>query len=58
MPATATHIVLTLATLGDTTQIGLFLFMSLRQGKYNMCHCCRHYRGRYHVTFANVNNPY
>ncbi len=58
MPATATHIVLTLATMGDTTQIGLFLFMSLRQGKYNMCRCRRHYRRRYHITFANVNNPY
>jgi hypothetical protein len=28
--ATTTLIVLALATLGDTTQIGLFLFMSLR----------------------------
>jgi hypothetical protein len=28
--ATATLIVLALATLGDVTQIGLFLFMSLR----------------------------
>ncbi len=28
-------IVLALATLGDVTQIGLFLFMSLHQGKYN-----------------------
>jgi hypothetical protein len=32
MQATATLIVLALATLGDTTQIGLFLFMSLCQG--------------------------
>ncbi len=34
MLATATLIVLALATLGDATQIGLFLFMSLCQGKY------------------------
>jgi hypothetical protein len=32
MQATMTLIVLALATLGDMTQIGLFLFMSLRQG--------------------------
>jgi hypothetical protein len=57
MPATAIHIVLSLATLGDATQIGLFLFMSLcprwpRQVS-NDCHCHWHYR----VTFANVNDP-
>ncbi len=56
-PVTATRIVLALATLGDATQIGLFLFMSLcprwpRQVS-NGCRCRWHYR----VTFANVNNP-
>jgi hypothetical protein len=57
MPATATHIVLALATLGDATQIGLFLFMLLRprwpKQVSNDCHCHRHYP----VTFANVNEP-
>ncbi len=57
MQVTATHIVLALATLGDATQIGLFLFLSLCQGKCNMCRCRRRYRGRHRVTFANVNDP-
>jgi hypothetical protein len=53
----AIHIVLALATLGDATQIGLFLFMSLcprwpRQVS-NDCRCHQHYS----VTFANVNDP-
>jgi len=48
MLATATIIVLALATLGDATQIGLFLFMSLCQGKYK---CRRHYRRHNHVNF-------
>ncbi len=48
---TVTIIVLALATLGDATQIGLFLFMSLHQGKYNMCRFHRHYHWRYHVNF-------
>ncbi len=51
MLVTATLIVLALATLGDATQIGLFLFMSLHQGKYNMCRCCQHYCRHYHVNF-------
>jgi hypothetical protein len=51
MLVTATLIVLALATLGDATQIGLFLFMSLYQGKYNMCCCHQHYRRRYCVNF-------
>jgi hypothetical protein len=58
MPATATHIVLALATLGDATQIGLFLFMLLRprwpRQVSNDCHCHRHYP----ITFANVNTHY
>jgi hypothetical protein len=58
MPATATHIVLALATLGDATQIGLFLFMSQCQGKKKMCRCHQRYRGHYRVTFANVKDPY
>jgi hypothetical protein len=53
---TARHVILALATLGKATQIGLFLFMSLRpwwpRQVSNDCHCHRHY----HVTFANVNN--
>ncbi len=59
MLATATHIVLALATLGDVTQIGLFLFMSLctRFGHLtyvsNDCRYCRRNR----VTFTNVNDP-
>jgi len=57
MLATATHMVLALATLGDAIQIRLFLFISLRQGKYNMCRCCWRHRGRYRLTFANVNDP-
>jgi hypothetical protein len=60
MLATATHIVLDLATLGNVTQIGLFLFISLRQSKYNMCRCCRHYRRRYCGNFRqwkrSINN--
>ncbi len=57
MLMTAIHIVLALATLGDATQIGLFLFMPLcprwpRQVS-NDCCCRRHYS----VTFANVNDP-
>ncbi len=51
MLATATPIVFALATLGDATEIGFFLFMSLHQGKYNMCCCRRHYCRHYHVNF-------
>jgi hypothetical protein len=51
MLVTATLIVLALATLGDATQIGLFLCMSLHQGKYNMFCCRRHYCRHYHINF-------
>ncbi len=51
MLATATLIELALATLGDATPIGLFLFMSLHKGKYNMCRCRRGYRRHYAVNF-------
>ncbi len=48
---------LNMTTLGNVTQIGLFLFMSLcprwPRKVSNDCRCCWHYR----VTFANVNDP-
>ncbi len=57
MLVTVIHIVLALATLGDVTLIGLFLFMSIcprwpRQVS-NDCYC----RWCYRITFANVNDP-
>jgi len=51
------HYLFALATLGDMTQIGLFLFMSLRprwpRQVSNDCRC----RLCYHLMFANVNDP-
>ncbi len=46
-------IVLAMATLGDATQIGLFLFMSLRPKWPRQVN--NDYRLRYRVTFASVN---
>jgi hypothetical protein len=57
MLVTAIRIVLALATLGDVTQMGLFLFLSLHprcpRQVSNDCRC----RQRYHITFTNVNDP-
>jgi hypothetical protein len=52
-------IVLALATLGDATQIGLYLFFVVSPKVANAstvsCSCRSRCRQRYRLTFANVN---
>jgi hypothetical protein len=57
MPATATHIVLTLVQGHKLKQSYLCCIAQGGQGKYNKCRCCQHYHGHYRITFANVNDP-
>ncbi len=51
MPATATHIVLTLAQGYKQKQSYLCHVAQGGQVKYNMCRCCQHYRRRYRINF-------
>ncbi len=48
MQATATLILLALATLGDATQIGLFLFAKVSKGAFTLAQ----FRGRFRTKLA------